>query len=429
MSDTAPALKTMFRLIKKKFLREILTVDSKPLEVDWSLDGDVLIDELYKQFAKLHNSDQSRFARICTLLFDINAVCQDNRRGRYISDCVKKADKYGVAISEMGELKPSAHLWVSWVYLRMPVLWEKLKRTAHVKQVIGLGGQKRYIKKPESNDPSKLQKDAFEDEFLKYMEREKTMITCLHVEREDLGSFVRYVLHVNPFPKEVEQFDTNGEFKLQLDKNAEGFTIVHHKGESEEPFLRIKCEFNTSQKKRILELFAKFMLSTEICDKPPEEYPIASLNKEYKTGFKLKVSDPLVVTDARISSAALEIIDPASGFVDELIHRCPEGDIFERLTHSCRDFPISWRRPMAWEFEITIVLDPEGIVQSRLDGKDEVLKYPKTKTYRVRVTANNIIFETACHDEKHKRIILDTLAANGIKNVFKKEILAREYRK
>lgn len=427
MSDTAPALKTMFRLIKRKFLKEILAIDGQPMRVNWNLGAEQLETELYRKFAELHHSDQRRFAHICTILFDINAVCQDNRRGRFVSDCIRNAGRMADALAEIRDIKPSIHLWVSWVFLRMPDLWETLKRTAHVKQVIGLGGQKKYIKKPPSDEPTNLQCSAFESEFLSYMEREKTMITCLHIDREDLGSYVRYVLHVNPFPKEVEQFDADGNFKLQLDKNAEGFTIVHHKGETGEAFLRIKCAFNSAQKKRILELFATFMLATEICEKPKEEYPIREFNPGYQRGFSMKVPNSLV-KEARVHSVVLEIVNPIDGFVDELTHKCESGDLFERLEHSCKDFPIEWRRPIAWEFDITIFLDRTDIIQPTFSGKDEIVHAPKTRKYRVRVTETNVTIPN-CQDDAHKQLILDTLAANGIRNVFKKEILAREYRK
>ena len=429
MADTAPALKTLFKDIKREFLREILKRCSVKTElIDWNITNQTYEDDVFNVLVDLAKSskvsDKKNFAAVCTTLFDINAVCNDQRRGRYVIDTLKASGRIGEALQEWGSSRPTIHWIISWVYLKMPTLWEKLRKTAIIKQAIGLGGQKKYIKKPASDEPSQLQANAFCKEFLDYMEREHTLISFLHPDREDLGNYVRYVFHVNPFPKNVEQFDEKGNFGLNLDRNAEGFTIIHYKDKV--PYIRIKCGFSSSQTKRIAELFVKHMLSSEIIDKPAEEYPIKSFNSKYDKDFHLTIKSPRIA-EARVSGASLQITDPESGVVDELTHRCKTGEIFPRLVESCAKFPIPWREPIAWEFSIGIFKDEIHVEQKEFKGMESRKPDRPVQYYTVRVTAKNL--SLPCNDEIHKELILKLLADNGIKNVFKKEILAREYRK
>ena len=61
-------------------------------------------------------------------------------------------------------------------------------------------------------------------------------------------------------------------------------------------------------------------------------------------------------------------------------------------------------------------------------GKDEAVRKKKPHKYNVRVTESSLTISNN-PTESHRQLILDTLADNGIRNVYKKEYLAREYRK
>ena len=428
MADSAPALKTLLKLIGKKYLKQMFDICKVETRINWSEYSETFEDDLCDELtniAKNGNEDAKKsFAEICTVLFDVNAVCRDQRKGRYIIDKIKEAERLKEALGEWQTERPDIHLMVSWVYLKMPELWETLRKNAIIKFAFGLGGQKKYVSKPASDIPSELQKKAFESEFLAFMAREHTMVSFVHTDMEDLGNCVRYVFHVNAFPKNVEQYDDEGKFVLALDHNAEGFTIIYYR--EPQPFFRIKCFFSSAQTKRIAQIFAKFMLATDIIDKPIEEYPIAKFNPTYSREFRLKVSSADIAV-ARVSGVTLEITNPDSGIVDELTHRCKTDDIFDRLQESCAKFPVAWRRPKMWEFTIDIYVEERRQVQMVMEQIGVEPDKFKTKSYTAKVTERSIVMN--CNDERHKKLILDLLAENGIKNEYKKEILAREYRK
>ena len=428
MADSAPALKTLLKLIGKKYLKQMFDICKVETRINWSEYSETFEDDLCDELtniAKNGNEDAKKsFAEICTVLFDVNAVCRDQRKGRYIIDKIKEAERLKEALGEWQTERPDIHLMVSWVYLKMPELWETLRKNAIIKFAFGLGGQKKYVSKPASDIPSELQKKAFESEFLAFMAREHTMVSFVHTDMEDLGNCVRYVFHVNAFPKNVEQYDDEGKFVLALDHNAEGFTIIYYR--EPQPFFRIKCFFSSAQTKRIAQIFAKFMLATDIIDKPIEEYPIAKFNPTYSREFRLKVSSADIAV-ARVSGVTLEITNPDSGIVDELTHRCKTDDIFDRLQESCAKFPVAWRRPKMWEFTIDIYVEERRQVQMVMEQFGVEPDKFKTKSYTAKVTERSIVMN--CNDERHKKLILDLLAENGIKNEYKKEILAREYRK
>ena len=428
MSDSAPALKTLFKVIKKKLLKRIFEKCNVDVDIDWAEISDTFEDKLCDAFTSLAKStDQGvrhRFADVCTALFDINAVCRDQKKGRYIIECLKDAGRLNDGMSALASVKPDIHQIVTWIYLEVPTLWERLRKTAIIKQAVGLGGQKKYVAKPANEIPSELQKKTFESEFCSYMKREQTMVLHVHTDFEDLGNCVRFVFYVNAFPKNVEQYDDNGKLDLGLDRNAESFTIIYHREPT--PYIRIKCSFNSSQTSRIAQLFAKFMLATDIIDKPVEAYPIGEFNPTYTKDFHLKVSSSMVAK-ARVSGVTLEITNPENGIVDELTHRCKTDDIFNRLLESCSKFPVAWRKPKMWEFSIDVIVEKPQYVQGEFQGMESAPVDPKTKNYVVKVTEKNLIMN--CNDERHKQLILELLAENGIKNVYKKEVLAMEYRK
>lgn len=428
MADSAPALKTLLKLIGKKYLKQMFDICKVETRINWSEYSETFEDDLCDELtniAKNGNEDAKKsFAEICTVLFDVNAVCRDQRKGRYIIDKIKEAERLKEALGEWQSERPDIHLMVSWVYLKMPELWETLRKNAIIKFAFGLGGQKKHVSKPASDIPGELQKKAFESEFMAFMAREHTMVSFVHTDMEDLGNCVRYVFHVNAFPKNVEQYDDEGKFVLALDHNAEGFTIIYYR--EPQPFFRIKCFFSSAQTKRIAQIFAKFMLATDIIDKPIEEYPIAKFNPTYSREFRLKVSSADIAV-ARVSGVTLEITNPDSGIVDELTHRCKTDDIFDRLQESCAKFPVAWRRPKMWEFTIDIYVEERRQVQMVMERIGVEPDKFKTKSYTAKVTERSIVMN--CNDERHKKLILDLLAENGIKNEYKKEILAREYRK
>lgn len=424
MTDQSPALKIIFQKISRKLLKEILSIDGKPIQLNWSLKSPEFEEALFNALKDLRATNESRFYNFCTVLFDINAICTDDKKGHNIIAKIKEEKRLTEAHQELG-LSPSIELWVSWVYLRMPNLWNQLKHEVLVKQFNSLGGQKKYIKKPPSEIPSDLQLSAFKNEFLAFMERERSFITFLHTIVEDMGQFTRYILHVNPFPKQVEKFDDSGIFGLGLNKNADAFTIVHDKREKD--FLRIKCEFSTNQRHRILEIFAKYMLSTEIIPKPTEEYPISKFNPTYEANFKLtKKSD--LIESLRVSAATIEISDPTQISPEIIKHTCKDGDVFPRLEKTLHNYPIKWRRPISWEIEFHIHETVKRIYQETFNGDSEPIKVKRPRKYNVRITETSLTISNN-PSEPHQKLILDTLADNGIKNVYKKEYLAKEYRK
>lgn len=425
MSDQAPALKIIFQKISRKLLKQILSINEKPLDLDWTLPSPDFEEALFNALISLRETNKSKFSEFCTVLFDINAICSEDKKGRVIISEIRAAGKLSEALTEIGELKPSIELWASWVYLKMPKLWDHLKRETVVKQFNSLGGQKKYIKKPQLETPSDLHLQAFKNEFLEYMKREGTFITFTHTVIENMGPFTRYIIHVNPFPKQVEQFSEKGDFGVGLNPNADAFTIIHDKHEND--FLRIKCEYNTNQRARILEIFAKYMLSTEIIPKPTEEYPICEFNPNYDPHFKL-VTNSTLIDSVRISAATIEITDPTQILPDIVKHTCKDGDIFPRLEKTLSNFPVEWRRPLAWEFEFHIYETANRIYQPNFNGDSEPIKAKKPKKYTIHVSASNLSI-TNNPSESHRQLILDTLADNGIKNVHKKEYLAKEYRK
>ena len=428
MADSAPALKTLLKLIGRKYLKQMFNVCKVETQTNWSEFSETFEDDLCVELTNIakngNEAAKKSFAEICTLLFDINAVCRDQKRGRYIIDKIKESGRLSEAFGDWQTERPDIHQMVSWVFLNMRELWEFLRKNAIIKIAFGLGGQKKYVAKPANDIASDLQRKAFEDEFLSFMAREHTMVSFVHTDMEDLGNCVRYVFHVNAFPKNVEQYDDEGKFVLALDHNAEGFTIIYYR--EPQPFFRIKCFFSTSQTKRIAQLFAKFMLSTDIIDKPIEEYPIEKFNPTYSREFRLKVSSSEIAV-ARVSGVTLEITNPDTGIIDELTHRCKTDDIFDRLQESCAKFPVAWRRPKMWEFTIDIYVEERRQVQLVMEQIGVEPDKFKTKSYTAKVTERSIVMN--CNDERHKKLILDLLAENGIKNEYKKEILAREYRK
>ena len=80
-----------------------------------------------------------------------------------------------------------------------------------------------------------------------------------------------------------------------------------------------------------------------------------------------------------------------------------------------------------WEFTIDIYVEERRQVQLVMEQIGVEPDKFKTKSYTAKVTERSIVMN--CNDERHKKLILDLLAENGIKNEYKKEILAREYRK
>lgn len=425
MSDQAPALKIVFRKIKKSFLKKILSVNGKPIDLDWSLTSPDLEDAVFAALTNLRETNESKFSEFCTVLYDINAICAEDKKARNIIAEIKNSGKLPEAMEEIGEVKPPIELWVSWVYLRMPDLWDHLKRETVVKQINSLGGQKKYIKKPTAEAPTALQISTFESEFLAFMDREKTLVTFIHTVVEDMGPFTRFIIHVNPFPKQTEKFDAHGTFVLGLNQNADCFTIIHDKREND--FLRIKSEFNPNQRARILEIFAKYMLATEIVPKPTEEYPIKEFNPNYDVHFK-PVKNSSLIESLRVSAATIEIQDPSQTLPEMIKHSCKDGDIFPRLEKTLHSFPVEWRRPLTWEFEFLIHETVNRLYQTTFNGESEPVKNKKPRKYTVQVTAANLSISNN-PSESHRKLILDTLAENGIRNVYKKEYLAREYRK
>ena len=58
MSDQAPALKIIFQKISRKLLKQILSINEKPLDLDWMLPSPDFEEALFN--ALTHNLDTNR---------------------------------------------------------------------------------------------------------------------------------------------------------------------------------------------------------------------------------------------------------------------------------------------------------------------------------------------------------------------------------
>jgi hypothetical protein len=58
MSDQAPALKIIFQKISRKLLKQILSINEKPLDLDWTLPSPDFEEALFN--ALTHNFDTNR---------------------------------------------------------------------------------------------------------------------------------------------------------------------------------------------------------------------------------------------------------------------------------------------------------------------------------------------------------------------------------
>ena len=65
MTEQAPALKIIFQKIEKKLLKKILSIEGKPLELDWALPSPDFEEALFDALRNLRVTNEVMFSEFC----------------------------------------------------------------------------------------------------------------------------------------------------------------------------------------------------------------------------------------------------------------------------------------------------------------------------------------------------------------------------
>lgn len=428
MAEVAPGLKTVFATIRpRKLLRAVFEFGGRKLDFDWNQEDDFeskLFEAMNQYGAKGNRKDLKKWASWCSDFYDMVSICRQYKsknKFRVLWSRLTQRGLVGQFLTDMQDGNPSAQKLVAWIFVNdHDALWAQLLKDAVVEDLSGSGGRRFYVPHVETLPEEKSAKKYYINSFLEYMSKEQTLIDHLHVERNDLGDIDRYVMHVNPFPRNVEQFEDD-KLQLMLDKNAEGFSIVFYPMED---YFKVKCSFSKKQTDKIADLFAKYILGTEIRDKPEERYPINSLNPNYKIDFEMPINDPNIVA-CRASGLKVAIDNPITGTCEEIEHKCNSGNIFACAASSLKEYDIKWRTILKLSFQIEIVEQASYLIQKDFFASED--KDIVTHKYEVHFTEGR--FSCNCHNPTELKIITDYFAANGLRNIAGQNALKKVIRK
>ena len=250
MGHANPSLNVIFSNIGKKLLEEFFERNAPGLEFDWK-SGENLPQRLFDAFSQI--GDREQWSNCCTVLFDLNAICSGGSKTKVQTmllnrlSAIKKKD---AMFGDVG-LDHSIFNVGMWIYLKLKdTLWSELVRDAVNREVEKGGGVWiNYTDQQECDYASGI--EAFKAWYIDFVKHENSHDTRIHDERNPIGAYNRYVMHIDPFPKNVGQFADRTEknatkdgYKIDRDKNADSFAILDYPHQRR---IKIKSEFDSAQ--------------------------------------------------------------------------------------------------------------------------------------------------------------------------------------
>lgn len=277
-----PGLRTIFKAISKKTLREFLVEHAPDVSgrINWEAKGpDALAESVYTELSSLKSSDIETYQRVYPIFYDINELSERPKDGHYYKRKVFEIPALKKKWLEyFGVSTPDIHTLVAWIEINCTPLFMTLLKRKITNSREAKGGYKYHLPTTYGGTAKKTKEslEKFKDEIKGYLKHETGIPLRVHVECNDLPECVRYVITTDPFPKKEEQFrDGGGDDDLDMEfvKRAECFYITLFPGRTcrRSAHFSLKCDFYSTQRDYIANLFAVEVLGSRLGDKPEQK--------------------------------------------------------------------------------------------------------------------------------------------------------------
>lgn len=393
-------------------------------QIDWNGDEDIS-KQLFDLFGTLGEHDR---ATIYSTLYDVNLLSDNPKNGRNYFDQIKKEPLFSKFAHEMSMDSSSVQSIAMWIYLNIPKLWDRLVRIKMLQAGNSNAGIRYYIPQKDGIEERMTWKEDFKKAFKKIMLDETSLNLRVHVERNDMGRFIRYCIQTDPFPKNEPQFKAGGgddDIDMALAKRAECFHVVYF---PKKRFFRLKSDFNRSQCDRIADAFANSVFGLDRIQKPKQQRDLSPFTRRPR---KFDFTSEPDFRSLRYSGASYSL-DMGAGGKEEYRRVFPTGDFFDNVAQRKELYGLLDREPskaptanvittLELYLEITIKSGDKPIIDPDLFGHVDDPRKEKTFSLTVR---NNGWHAKPSPNEHDENTLENVLRCMGLEDHFVTQGLA-----
>ena len=353
-----PSLGATLNLFDKDVLKDFLHMMSPTVFADFDWSSEDVIGVLEKYITALNGKDRKLYSSIYSRLNDICVVAEKNSDYKFYIGIVRKTPELNKPFLERFKLtRPTIATFAMWLCIVSQKIFDDMLRRK-IANSKNAGGGTRYCLPSSFDGQVADNRGPLANAIRDYFGRKHHVVHQVNVDRNNLGDFVRFVIAINPMPKEEPAFAKDATEPYPEDGTGKPPSTAHTGNDAlgkamvktpdiifisyyektprkAASVFTVKAESLTKEDcDQIANIFAEKMLSSHVAEKceirhdldifkkRPYDFDFAKAEEDwrgtYYRGIYMTISESSVGKDARK-------VQP------EVYHRMFPGDLYDEM--------------------------------------------------------------------------------------------------
>ena len=353
-----PSLGATLKLFDKVVLKDFLNMMSSTAFADFDWSSKEAMSNLEKSITALNGKDRKLYSTIYSRLNDICIVAEKNSDYKFYIGIVHKTPELNKPFLEQFKLtRPTIATFAMWLSTVSPKIFEDMLRRK-IANSKNAGGGTRYCLPSNFDGRVAGDSEPLANAIRDYFGHKHHVVHQVNVDRNNLGDFVRFVIAINPMPKEEPAFAEDATEPYPEDGVGKSLSSAHTGNDTlgkamvktpdiifisyyektprkAASVFTVKAESITKEDcDQVANIFAEKMLSSHVAEKceirhdlegfkkRPQDFDFAKAEEDwrgtYYRGIYMTISEASVGKDARK-------VQP------EVYHRMFPGDLYDEM--------------------------------------------------------------------------------------------------
>ena len=403
-----PSLKAVLKMFDKSVLRDFLARPSFAHFPESIWRAENVHSKVEEAITRLNKTDLPLYRKIYSTLNDIWTVAEKAGDHDYYMKKVRGIKELSSAFNERFGLGPiKLHTLSMWLNINAPKLFEDLLRRKLANSKNASGGT-RYNLPTSFKGEVYCDKDALARKIKKYFGLKRNIQHKVNVDYNVIGDFLRFVIAINPMPKEEPAFEKDATepfvaAKEGSDPSKKGndsmtkvpvkkpdfIFITYHKKTPRKATSHFTVKAESLEKEdrdQVAQLFAETILSSNVADKNEIRHNLDGFKKRPKEFEFLDAEEDWLDTRYRgIYMKLMPVIsDNSKKFKQEIYHIEVNGDVYDCIDEKIAKLPDALKTITSLFLEITII-SGEKPRYSQILMDDNVEDNRPEKTFQITV--------------------------------------------
>lgn len=406
-----PSLSSVLKMFDEKVLCEFLVnlsfTDIPP--IPWETED--AYANLESAITQLNNSNLPLYRRILSKLDDIWTVAEKTSDYDYYIKIIRNDKSLSAPFYErFGSWPIKLHTLSMWLNTTAPNVFDNLLRRKLANSKNACGGTRYFLPTSFSGELS-YDNDALASKVKMYFGLKRHIQHQVNVDNNVIGDFVRFVVAMNPMPKEEVAFEKDATEPFEVNDNGPGAAkrgndsmtkvavkrpdfiyITYYKKTPRKAssHFTVKAESLTKEDRaQVAKLFAETILSSNVVDKSDIKHDLGVFKRKPKDFRFAEAEEDWC--DTRYHGIYMRLTparpDSKGNNRQEIYHIEVNGDVYDCMDKKVAEIPDGLKTIVSLMLEITVISGERPNKNQMLFNGDVEEKRPK-KSYLVTVPAS-----------------------------------------